>query len=81
MQVLFGHITTSSYEADEDGMLLTLLSSLFEGIIDQCDLCEDTLNFEPIFDPLFVVFLVTTKNKNGVHLGHIVHTRQNMLLK
>ena len=46
-----------------------------------CNVGEHTLDFRPVFGPLFVIFLITTKNKNEVQLKHIVNYGHDMFAK
>ena len=56
VEIFLGHISIIAHDADGDGVLFALLGSLFEGITDGVDFCENALDFGPIFGPLFVVF-------------------------
>ena len=70
VELLLGDITTGGHEANGHGVLLRLLNSLFQGFTDRGNLSEDTLDFRPLFGPLFVVFLVVTENEDAVHPRH-----------
>lgn len=54
-------------------MVLTLMCGLAQSFINRSDLSDDTFDFRPVLNPLFMMIVAATYDNDAVHSDQVMH--------